>query len=78
MDTIIVYPTTTQQLNLIQTFMEDMKIRFSIKKEKVKDDSFFTKEAYFAMLDERIKNAEQGNYTTIRGKQELQQFLEQL
>ena len=78
MNTITAHPTTTQQFSLIQAFMEDIKVRFSIKKEKKKDDSLFTKEAYFAMLDESIKSAEQGNYTTIRSKQELKQFFEQL
>jgi len=78
MDSLVIYPTTAQQFSLIQSLMEEMKVRFSVKKEKKKDDSLFTKEAYFAMLDERIKSAEQGNYITIGNKQELHQFLEQL
>ena len=61
MDSLVIYPTTEQQSSLIQSLMEEMKVRCSVRKEKKKDDSLFTKEDYYAMLDERIKNAEQGN-----------------
>ena len=73
MDAMIVYPATTQELSLLQAFVKDTKMRFSIKKEKKKDDSLFTKEAYFAMLDERIKSAEQGN--TVAYTPELEKEL---
>ena len=51
-----------------------MKVRFSIKKEKVKDDSLFTKEAYFAMLDDRIKSAERGNVRRLTPELEKEIF----
>ena len=78
MDSLVVYPTTAQQFSLVQSLMEEMKIRFVVKKEKKKDDSLFTKDEYYAMLDERIASAERGNFRTIRGKQEFKQFLERL
>ena len=78
MESLVVYPTTAQQSSLLQSLMEEMKVHFTVKKEKKKDDSLFTKEAYYAMLDERIASAERGNYRTIKGKQELKHFLEQL
>jgi len=78
MNSLVIYPSTEQQFSLIQLLMNEMKVRFSVKNETETDDSLFTEEAYFAMLDERIKNAEQGNYTTIRSKQELEHFLNQL
>ena len=78
MNTYTVFPTTAHQSSLLEALFEEMKIRFSIKKEKEKDDSLFTKEAYFAMIDERIKSAEQGNYTEVSNRLELKQFLEQL
>jgi hypothetical protein len=78
MDAITVYPATAQKFSLLKTLLEEMKMRFSITREAVRDDSLFTEEAYYAMLDKRIKSAEQGNYTSISGKQELHQFLERL
>jgi len=78
MDSLVIYPTTAQQFSYIQSLMEEMKVRFTVKKEKKKDDSLFTKEAYYAMLDASIKQFETGKYKTVRNKQELQQFLEQL
>ena len=49
-----------------------------LKKEKKKDDSLFTKDEYYAMLDDSIKQYEAGNYRRVRNKQELHQFLERL
>jgi len=39
MDSLVVYPTSAQQFSIVQSFMEEMKIRFVVKKEKKKDDS---------------------------------------
>ena len=78
MESLVVYPATAQQSSILQSLMEEMRIRFVVKKEKKKDDSLFTKEEYYAMLDERIASAERGNYRTIKSKQELKNFLEQL
>ena len=78
MDSLTVYPETAQQFSTIQSFVEEMKVRFTVKKEKKKDDTLFTKDEYYAMLDESIKQYETGNYRRIRNKQELHQFLEQL
>ncbi|MDR0505649.1 MAG: hypothetical protein LBH32_02365 [Dysgonamonadaceae bacterium] len=78
MNTIVAYPATEDQMSLLKGLLKEMKIRFSVKKEKKKDDSLFTKEEYFAMLDESIKQYKEGKYTTVHNKEELKQFLEQL
>ena len=78
MDSLVIYPTTTQQFSLIQSLMEEMKVRFSIEKEKKKDDSLFTKEAYFAMLDESIKQAKEGKVYKMKEGQSVKQFLAEL
>ena len=31
MDSLVVYPTTAQQFSLVQSLMEEMKIRFVVK-----------------------------------------------
>ena len=78
MDTIIAYPTNTQQFSLLQAFMEEMKVRFSIKKEKKKDDSLFTKEAYFAMLDASIQQAKEEKVHRMKENQSVKEFLLEL
>ena len=78
MNAIALYPADVQEFAFLKKLMRQLNVRFAIEKQKKVDDSLFTKEAYFAMLDERIKSAEQGKYTTLRNKQELHQFLEQL
>ena len=77
MNSVVVYPTTEHQISLLEALFKEMKIRFSVKREKQKDDSLMTKAEYFAMLDERIKETEVGKGTIIRNKQELQSFLRQ-
>ncbi|MDR2470301.1 MAG: hypothetical protein LBD27_07480 [Tannerella sp.] len=44
--------------------------QMSVHTDAQKDDSLFTKE--------RIRSAEEGNYTEVGNRQELEQFLEQL
>ncbi|MDR0873448.1 MAG: hypothetical protein LBN27_08300 [Prevotellaceae bacterium] len=78
MNSIVVYPATSRQFSVLEALLAEMKVRFSVKKEKAKDDSLMTKEAYFAMLDERIKEADNGKSVIIGSKQELHTFLETL
>ena len=74
MNTYTVYPKTAHQSSLLESLFEEMKIRFSVKKEKKTDDSLFTKEAYFAMIDERIKSAERGNVHRLTPEMEKEIF----
>jgi len=78
MDSIVVYPETAQQFSLVQSFMEEMKVRFSVKKEKKKDDSLFTKKAYFAMLDASIQEAKEGKVHKMKKGQSVNEFLMEL
>ena len=74
MNTYTVYPTTAHQSLLLEALFEEMKIRFSVKKDKKTDDTLFTKEAYFAMIDERIKSAERGNVRRLTPELEKEIF----
>ena len=74
MNTYTAYPMTAHQSSLLEAFFEEMKIRFSVKKDKKTDDTLFTKEAYFAMIDERIKSAECGNVHRLTPEVEKKLF----
>jgi len=74
MNTYVVYPTTAHQSSLLEALFKEMEIRFFVKKEKKNDDSTFTKEAYFAMIDERIKSAENGNVRRLTPEIEKKLF----
>ncbi|GHT31648.1 hypothetical protein FACS189434_01750 [Bacteroidia bacterium] len=76
MNSIVVYPATSRQFSVLEALLAEMKVRFSVKKEKAKDDSLMTKEAYFAMLDERIK--ETGKVYKMKEGQTVKQFLDEL
>jgi|GEM_PF-649547 len=78
MDSLIIYPETAQQFSLIQSLMKEMKVRFAVKKEKKKDDSLFTKEAYFAMLDTSIQEAKDGKVHKMKDGQSVKEFLMEL
>ncbi|MDR0505651.1 MAG: hypothetical protein LBH32_02375 [Dysgonamonadaceae bacterium] len=78
MNTIVAYPATEDQMSLLKGLLKEMKIRFSVKKEKKKDDSLFTKEEYFAMLDESIKQAKEGKVYRKKEEQSMKDFLDEL
>jgi hypothetical protein len=73
----------------LETYFDkiDRGVKISIKrgKDKIykltaskKDDSLMTKEEFDAMIDERLKDYEEGRYTTIHTKEELHAFLDSL
>ena len=73
MNTIVLYPANALQLTFLQELVEKLRVKFSSITKK-QDDSLFTKEAYFAMLDERIKSAEQGNTIPYTPELEMELF----
>ena len=78
MDSLVIYPTTAQQFSLIQSLMEEMKVRFTVKTEKKKDDSLFTKDEYYAMLDASIQEAKEGKVYRMKDGQSVKDFLKEL
>ncbi|MEA5128434.1 MAG: prevent-host-death protein [Proteiniphilum sp.] len=43
-----------------------------------KDDTLMSKEEFFAKIDQALKEVEEGRFTRISGKKELQEFLDSL
>jgi len=78
MDSLVIHPTTAQQFSLIQSLMEEMKVRFTVKKEKKKNDSLFTKDEYYAMLDASIQEAKDGKVYRMKDGQSVKEFLKEL
>jgi isopentenyldiphosphate isomerase len=74
MNSIVVHPTTNSQFSVLKAFFKEMNIEFSIKKEQKKDDSLFTPKAYFAMLDERVKDVECGKVYRMTQEKEIELF----
>jgi antitoxin (DNA-binding transcriptional repressor) of toxin-antitoxin stability system len=42
------------------------------------DDTLMSKEEFFAMVDQSLKDIEEGRFTRISGKEELEEFLDNL
>ncbi|MDR0830424.1 MAG: hypothetical protein LBN95_10005 [Prevotellaceae bacterium] len=78
MNTVIAYPTTANQITLLETFLKELKIRFAIKKTNETDPTLYSKDAYFAMIDDSIKSAEQGNVYQMKEGQGVKEFLREL
>jgi hypothetical protein len=67
---------TAEKVLSVITAMNDV---FRVKTaEKKKDDSLMTKEEYFAMLDESIRQAERGEVYSMKEGQTVKQFLAEL
>ncbi len=75
MDTIILHPTDARQFSFLKELMEKLSVSFTIKKDKKKDDSLFTKEEYFAMLDASIQEAKEGKVHRMKESQSVKEFL---
>ncbi|MDR1679150.1 MAG: hypothetical protein LBR81_05160 [Prevotellaceae bacterium] len=76
MNTVIAYPKTLKQIDLLKEFLSKMKISFKERANTKKhDDSLMTKEEYFAMIDERIKAYERGESKLIKYTPELEKEL---
>ncbi|MBQ9312403.1 MAG: hypothetical protein IJ213_05080 [Bacteroidales bacterium] len=53
-------------------------IKENSKQETAKDDTLLTKEEFFAMIDNVIKDVDNGNYTLVSSDEELDAFIDSL
>lgn len=58
MKNIIVYPKNEKQKNLLQSLLEEMKVRYII--DKSEKNASMTQEEFFAKIDSSIQQAEKG------------------
>ena len=77
MNTIVLYPANALQLTFLQELVEKLRVKFSSITKK-QDDSLFTKEAYFAMLDASIQEAKEGKVHRMKEGQTIKEFLNEL
>lgn len=71
MKSIIVYPKNEKQKNLLQSLLEEMKVRYII--DKAENNSKMTKEEFFQKIDSSLDEAEKGK--TIKISKEDQKTL---
>ncbi|MFY7743280.1 MAG: hypothetical protein ACOVQR_11570 [Flavobacterium sp.] len=71
MKSIIVYPKNEKQKNLLQSLLEEMKVRYII--DKAENNSKMTKEEFFQKIDSSLDEAEKGK--TIKISKEEQKTL---
>lgn len=76
MESITVYPKNEKQKSLLTSLLEEMKIRFETTQSK--DETLLSEEEFYAKIDRAAKQAEDGNVTRIKDKEELKSFLESL
>jgi len=72
MKSIIVYPKNEKQKNLLQSLLEEMKVRYVI--DKSEKNASMTQEEFFAKIDSSIQQAEKGE-TKKLSKQEQKALL---
>ena len=63
MKSIIVYPKNEKQKNLLQSLLEEMKVRYII--DKAENNSKMTKEEFFQKIDSSLDEAEKGKTIKI-------------
>lgn len=71
MKSIIVYPKNEKQKNLLQSLLEEMKVRYII--DKAENNSKMTKDEFFQKIDSSLDEAEKGK--TIKISKEEQKTL---
>ncbi|MBN8567488.1 MAG: hypothetical protein J0M25_12240 [Flavobacteriales bacterium] len=71
MKSIIVYPKNEKQKNLLQSLLEEMKVRYII--DKAENNSKMTKEEFFQKIDSSLDEAGKGK--TIKISKEDQKTL---
>ncbi len=59
MESITIYPKNEKQKSLLTTLLEEMKVRFEMKKSDSK--TLLTENEFIAKIDKSIKQAENGN-----------------
>ena len=72
MDSITIYPKNDKQKSLLTSLLEEMKVRFEMKKSG--SDTLLTKNEFVAKIDKSIKQVESGN-TRLLNKDEQKAFL---
>ena len=71
MKSIIVYPKNEKQKNLLQSLLEEMKVRYIV--DKAENNSKMTKDEFFQKIDSSLDEAEKGK--TIKISKEEQKTL---
>lgn len=72
MDSITVYPENEKQKVLLQSLLEEMKVRFEIGKSD--DQTLLIENELIAKIDKSIQQAELGK-TKVLDKEQQKQFL---
>ena len=54
MESITIYPKNEKQKSLLQSLLQEMKVRFEIG---TKDSATFTEEAFYAKIDQAAQKA---------------------
>ena len=62
MESITIYPKNEKQKNLLQSLLEEMKVRFKIEQE---DNILMSEEEFYAKIDRSIKQSEEGKVKTL-------------
>ena len=58
MDSITIYPKNEQQKSLLKSLLEEMKVRFEVKKSD--DQNLLSESEFYAKIDKSVKQAESG------------------
>ena len=72
MDSITIYPKNEQQKSLLKSLLEEMKVRFEVKKSD--DQTLLSESEFFAKIDKSVKQAESGKTKKLT-KDQQKQFL---
>ena len=72
MDSITIYPKNEHQKSLLKSLLEEMKVRFEVKKSD--DQTLLSESEFFAKIDKSVKQAESGKTKKLT-KDQQKQFL---
>ncbi len=62
MESIIIYPKNEKQKSLLQSLLEEMKVRFEID---TTDSTLLSEEDFYAKIDKSVQQAESGQRKVI-------------
>ncbi len=72
MESITVYPKNAKQKSLLQSLLEEMKVRYEIATSN--DETVLSEKDFFAKIDRSITQSENGN-TKVLSKDKQKEFL---
>ena len=72
MESIAVYPKNAKQKSLLQSLLEEMKVRYEIATSN--DETLLSEKDFFAKIDKSIAQSENGN-TKVLSKDKQKEFL---